>query len=676
MYIKNIKIKNFRTFDSYDEKGKELFELELDSNFQIIAGANNSGKTNLLRALNLFFNSETDDGVNYSRYEDMPYHKGKDGTSSPVNTEIIITLFLTTDDIEKMKSIKNYLIDNHLIIIKSVFKKDEILKFYFNKNNSFTKINKTDQVQKLINRVRFVYIPANTIIENKINDLVSDEILPSMIDSYGYGKSLLGKKIGKLSVLLKQSDKLASEILEEKNKLITEKFRNVIKDFPEITAGMDLNDFSLEVELIDESMSKVLARRINLSVKDSSHVTIESKGSGIQKLALISLLDYFSDYNEEKARFTNPFLIWAIDEPETFLQPKLQKKLREIFEKVSEKHQIIISTHSPKLIDINNTNNVKLFILETTKTTPIIRKNKKILTKKMTKFISKDDGNFITELKEHLGVEKNDGWIISEKNILFEGEDDKIYFDATFELIMGYKLDVSKISTNSSENMPNFIELLKTEFSDNDNCLLMCLLDNDNAGRTAYKKINKKTNIKTFKTISLYLKEEKIVEALKKEFNTHFKDKWNKSSKEQSLDEYLSKCDFSKYRKENEYKIIEKFSSEESKNYMMEDMIIPELFFRAIILQLKKIFNREINEYTFENFFKERQNYLGIPIMTWANNFFSNLIEEKRLDFTSLSMKYNISIKYREIILFLNKEEKEKYKNKYNILEIFFKGFL
>ncbi|WP_151944256.1 ATP-dependent nuclease [Aliarcobacter butzleri] len=658
MYIKNVEIKNFRTFDSYDEKGKDLFNIELDEKFQIIAGANNSGKTNLLRALNLFFNYETDENITYSRYQDMPYHKGKDGTGSPVYTEITVQIFLTDNDVLKIRSLKKFLLQGNLIIVKIIFKNEEIIKMYMNEKKSFIPLQKSHHIQKLLNRVKFVYIPSNTIIEKKINELVSDEILPSMIDSYGYGKSDLGKKIRKLSSLLKESDILTKEILEEKNKYLTDKFVDVIKTFPEITAGIDLSDFSLEVEIIDESMANILSKRITLSVKDSSHDTVESKGSGIQKLALISLLDYFSDYNEEKARFTNPFLIWAIDEPETFLQPKLQKKLREIFEKVSQKHQIIITTHSPKLIDINNTDNVKLFMLETLKTTPITRKNMKILTKKMTKFIDKNEIGFLDKLKEHLGVEKNDGWVISDKNILFEGEDDKIFFDSTFELIMGYKLDYSKISTNSSENMPNFVELLNNEFTEKKSKII-CLLDNDMAGNKAFKKIKDKKGIRAFKTISLYLKEAKIDEILNKEYES--------SDKKMLIEEY---------KQLNKYKIVKKLSDEEQKNYMIEDMVIPEIYYNAVILYLESILKYEIKKYSFEDFFIERQKYLGITITELLNNYFSELREKNKIDFTSLHTKYAISVKYKNLINSIKEEQLEIYRKKYNTLEDFFKGFL
>ena len=54
--IKQIEIKNFRSFGN---RKKESYKLVKISDLNIISGANDSGKSNILRALNLFFNGHT-----------------------------------------------------------------------------------------------------------------------------------------------------------------------------------------------------------------------------------------------------------------------------------------------------------------------------------------------------------------------------------------------------------------------------------------------------------------------------------------------------------------------------------------------------------------------------------------------------------------------------------------
>ncbi|NTW83910.1 MAG: ATP-binding protein [Chlorobiaceae bacterium] len=55
--IEQIEIKNFRSFGN---RKKESYKVSKCESFNIISGANDSGKSNILRALNLFFNKKTD----------------------------------------------------------------------------------------------------------------------------------------------------------------------------------------------------------------------------------------------------------------------------------------------------------------------------------------------------------------------------------------------------------------------------------------------------------------------------------------------------------------------------------------------------------------------------------------------------------------------------------------
>jgi predicted ATP-dependent endonuclease of OLD family len=64
MKIKKLHIKRFRSI--LDLK----IDINIANNFSTICGANNSGKTNVLKALNIFFNPNE-----YKLKEDIPNHK-------------------------------------------------------------------------------------------------------------------------------------------------------------------------------------------------------------------------------------------------------------------------------------------------------------------------------------------------------------------------------------------------------------------------------------------------------------------------------------------------------------------------------------------------------------------------------------------------------------------------
>lgn len=646
MYIKKVKIKNFRTLGTKD---KGTFEIELDSKFQIIAGANNSGKSNLLRALNIFFNEGFDEESYYDKTKDLSYHIEKGTGSSTAPTTIEVDLYLQDDEIKKIKDLDKFTIESNIIRTRSYYFGELEGWYHSSDDGNFptqkdlkkgtNKIeSETHAIQKLFKRIQFMYIPAQYDISTKINQLVAEEILPTMVDSYG--NTGLSTKVKNLKNKIDEVDKLTKEVLKEKNELISQSFRDVIKLFPEIQAGINLEKYALEVSLTGESLSEILSKRIILNVQDASHKEVDSKGSGIQKLVLITLLEYFSKNMESKARYTNPFLIWAIDEPETYMQPKLQKQISKIFKDISETHQVICTTHSPKMIDIYNPQNVKLFFLET-ESFPVTRKGGKIMFKKITEVLDNKSIGFIDKLKEHFGVESNDGWILRDKNLLFEGSDDVIYFHTTFELIMKQKLDVANVVSSSSEYMPNFIELLYQQISNKElkSNSLICLLDNDESGRKAFNKINKfktdnvkaKRYIKSFKTISMYL-----------------------SDKDNKNDNYPS---------------------------MIEDMIIPEYFYKSIVSFLIEKYKEkkdDINKnYSCEKFIEFRKQSKRIPILEVVDNYFDDIINETtNFSFTGLDIKYGLSNKYKRFIEELKEEEKKGIRNKYSSLNIFFKGFL
>ncbi len=631
MYIKSIKVDNFRTL----QKERKSFEMEFDKKFQVVAGANNSGKTNLLRALNLFFNQSIEDEKEYNRERDLTFHKGPKATGSPSKTSIEVDLFLEDVDLKKISKLSDFVTENNIIRIKRYFGAPN-LELYFSYSDgkfpSEIKMKDGENLVKtgsailvLLKRIKFIFIPAHSDLPIKINELIADEILPSMVDGYG---SAFAKKIKELKRDIDAIDEKTTKILNVKNELMTEKFRTVIDKFPEIKADIPIENYALEVSLEDEKLSSILSKRIKLLVRDAAQNTIDSKGSGIQKMTLITLLEYFSDNNEEKARYTSPFLIWAIDEPESFMQPSLQKEMRKIFEKVSNTNQIIISTHSPKLININNIDNVKLFYLKTEEFESV-RKGGKKFFKKETNFYDKNSIDFAGKIKKHLGIEANDGWMLRDKNILFEGSGDIVYFHSTFKAIKGYPLDASNISCNSSENMLNFSELINQQIlnKEGEKKMLWCLLDNDESGRNSYKKLKTKRYLKAFKTESLYL-----------------------SKVGNSNDNYPT---------------------------MIEDFVIPEVFYEAVLMFIAKKDKKSIlKTFNFRNYLKERKKQKRIPMPEFLDNHFDSVIKKwGKFSFKELGVKYGLSLNYQEIINKKDEEEIKNFRRKYPQLNMFLSQF-
>ncbi len=67
--IEKIEIKHFRSFDG----GKDQEKVKIDNlkDLNVFSGANDSGKSNVLRALNLFFNNEISPGIQFDKNRDF-----------------------------------------------------------------------------------------------------------------------------------------------------------------------------------------------------------------------------------------------------------------------------------------------------------------------------------------------------------------------------------------------------------------------------------------------------------------------------------------------------------------------------------------------------------------------------------------------------------------------------
>ena len=140
--IKSVQIRKFRSLKSIT-KGLDL------SHLNIFVGQNDQGKSNVLRALNLFFNSETDMGARFRFAEDYCYHSS---TGKGARHEIRIDLYISPPE-HRFKNAE-------LVHWTKKWKKDgsvvEERKFY----QSGKVLNPSENIYKWLDKIRYRYIPA------------------------------------------------------------------------------------------------------------------------------------------------------------------------------------------------------------------------------------------------------------------------------------------------------------------------------------------------------------------------------------------------------------------------------------------------------------------------------------------------------------------------------------
>lgn len=88
-----------------------------------------------------------------------------------------------------------------------------------------------------------------------------------------------------------------------------------------------------------------------LHVDDGAGETpISGKGTGMQRAVALGLIQLYARSSALEKPNDNTPLLLMLDEPETWLHPKAQLKLGDALNKIGEKEQVFIVTHSPYLI--------------------------------------------------------------------------------------------------------------------------------------------------------------------------------------------------------------------------------------------------------------------------------------------------------------------------------------
>lgn len=117
-----------------------------------------------------------------------------------------------------------------------------------------------------------------------------------------------------------------------------------------------LNDFfngcDLEIEFETPTL-EVLLSAPKLIVDDGFRNMIENKGHGLQRAVIFTILRRYAEHMTFTPDGKKRNLILAVEEPELYMHPQAQRTIRRVFRKMVEGNdQIIFSTHSSLLVDV------------------------------------------------------------------------------------------------------------------------------------------------------------------------------------------------------------------------------------------------------------------------------------------------------------------------------------
>ncbi|MEK5101032.1 AAA family ATPase [Cytobacillus sp. FSL M8-0252] len=442
MRLSYLEIKNYKSVD--------YLRIHIDS-LTAIVGKNNFGKSTILDAIQCFYGEKAIESDNFHL-----------GTDEDIEVTIIFDE-ISDYDIERCFGYKTMVAKTNLKIKERIedgeFAKKQLEKLKSDRDKKFIEVNEKyniDYPNKCTITVTFSYskkgkgtykINENTNIaksdllkflppikvisairtpdkettagtKSNLKELIS--LLQSENDSEDYIE--MPKIDGKLSY--GEIKTLISKKEEEKCKYLSE---DLTKNFQNA-----INTDSLLVKVkIDNSFKFDFKYKTVLEDKDvpGREIDILSCGTGLQSMMILSILQSYI-----KLKKDDDFIL-LIEEPEVYLHPSLQRKMISTLLKISEKNQIILTTHSPIIISKIDKGNIHC-----------VNKDKGV-----TFMVEASVENIVQEL----GVQISD--ILNKQAVIFvEGKDDSRLFSLLINKIAKQK----GLETNFAEK---YIDMIQTD---------------------------------------------------------------------------------------------------------------------------------------------------------------------------------------------------------------------
>lgn len=446
--ILEIQIKRFRSINDL------TLPISEDYNISTICGQNNVGKTNVLRAIRLFF-----DKSNFDFKKDVPEFKQMT-LGATVYPLILLKFKDKKGDIYEIE--KNYDIRR----INESSPKDYTLNG--KKNNEELK---EDEIKRFLESINLFFLPSiNVSFPETINYLIDEKFL-----DIEFGNAKMKGKKGAVKEALEKARNTLQEILDD----LTNSIDPTFKEFNEawgikFIVPTNINRFR---EIINQEIDFVLT--------DDTKSEIQSKGSGLQRLGHILLNLRII----EKLVLSKKNCILLIDEPDIYLHSKLQKKLNEKLKIIAKDTQVFLTTHSP--IFINGYKMKNLFLLELQVQKQFSTRKKDFGNVLQTQLADLKKADIIYLIKETLGIEDKDNLTFGQRNLIVEGEEDKKYIS---ELAKIFELPLCNIiSTGGVTNFPKYLDYYNS-ISENEEAKhkFTLLYDNDEEGRKMYNTLAQK----------------------------------------------------------------------------------------------------------------------------------------------------------------------------------------
>jgi putative ATP-dependent endonuclease of the OLD family len=343
MHLMKIIIHNLRSVKDTS------FEME---KYSLLIGENNSGKTNIITALRLFY----EDSIKFEEKIDFPKFE-TDDNDSWVELE-----FLTTEE-EQVSLKREYQNSNRLLRVRKYFKSDTPDLVKPAQSNIYAYEN-----DKLSSNL---FYGAKNISQAKLGTVIYIPELSKMEDNVKMsGPSPLRDMINFVMKKIVKSSPSFAELQTAFGIFNTQFKEEASKDgFSLSNIGNDINaeledwgiKFTLDINSIapEDIVKNLITHDIKDTALGNKSVSAGCYGQGLQRHLIYTLIrlsaKYIDKKVESKKEWSPDYTLILFEEPEAFLHPTQQENINLSLVSLANEssQQILITTHSPIFVSKN-----------------------------------------------------------------------------------------------------------------------------------------------------------------------------------------------------------------------------------------------------------------------------------------------------------------------------------
>jgi predicted ATP-dependent endonuclease of OLD family len=427
----------------------------------IFFGRNDSGKSNILRALNLFFNGETNPGQQFMFARDLCTARDVEASKKADARRFVSVKITFNTPKEFQPSLGNPLFVRRTWSISTGTE--------YNFESSIHESRKLQYLTRFLNRIKYHYIPA--IKDRKI----FEKLLGQVYEVLSIDTEFISSLDGFTEEIRKRTKTLSGSIKE--------------------TVGLT-SVIAPPVDLLDLFRSLDFETRTELENNDYS-LTLQ-RGDGVQVLHIPTILKFISDESKE------PYHIWGFEEPENSLELVNAIMLSDYFEKQSssQRIQIFMTSHSPAFFN-NESINIQRYYVSKGIHAPLERPTSKVMKIEsldtpselmgetphlalISSYLKKAQDNIRTleaDRDKILGEMKE-----SRKPLIFvEGDSDAMILSRAWQAFVKNKKKIKFVPCEGTSKMESLSKDGPAFTEASSKRLLFCIVDNDKSGREIYK---------------------------------------------------------------------------------------------------------------------------------------------------------------------------------------------